>query len=401
MHQKSKSIYKFLQKEEQLSKIQEQEKQTKFQSSTKYKSKAELASYIHEMFLSKKMIFSLGSRSVSINITQQPSDQTSIGGEAVFSVGATATNDTQLLYQWLQKTGDGEFMPIVGAISSSLSLSGLKPSDSANRYCVSISTPQGLSVLSDSAGLSVDAGWNITGATFTRATNVQLVSSWGITGIAFSENGYYMAIIGERTANFFLPQPWQPADGQTVGYLNVGTGEIGPNGGAWWSGNEAWITGTLGGGVVATFGVSFSIGGIGRKFYPVLPVFGSFRPISVQLSPDNKTMYLLDISGRIHEYSMPNNFSFQDPTFVRSSLSIGNFFNFMRFRPDGKRVLLWKFDSGLHEYELTSPWNISELTFIRSRSFNELSFANFATISSDGTKLLILSESSVNEYDIS
>jgi alpha-tubulin suppressor-like RCC1 family protein len=95
----------------------------------------------------------------TITITQQPAAQTASNGAATFSVSATSTPGGTLSYQWQRQDGGfGEFFSIVGATSSTLSLSSLLNTlDDGDRYRVLVSSTNAVDVTSDSALLAVPA----------------------------------------------------------------------------------------------------------------------------------------------------------------------------------------------------------------------------------------------------
>jgi hypothetical protein len=95
----------------------------------------------------------------TITITQQPAAQTASNGAATFSVSATSTPGGTLSYQWQRQDGGfGEFFSIVGATSSTLSLSSLLNTlDDGDRYRVVVSSTNAVDVTSSSALLTVPA----------------------------------------------------------------------------------------------------------------------------------------------------------------------------------------------------------------------------------------------------
>jgi hypothetical protein len=96
----------------------------------------------------------------AITIVTQPSNQTSVNGQATFSITATVAGDAVLSYQWQkQEGGVGSFSDITGATSSSLVLSGLtNNNDNGDVYrCVLSATGEAITVNSNSVVLTVNA----------------------------------------------------------------------------------------------------------------------------------------------------------------------------------------------------------------------------------------------------
>jgi hypothetical protein len=95
-----------------------------------------------------------------ISVTQQPTSQTASSGAATFTVAATVTQGGTATYQWQkQESGAGAFANVTGATGSSLSLSSLtNASDNGDAYRVIISSPDAISVTSQTVTLSVSAG---------------------------------------------------------------------------------------------------------------------------------------------------------------------------------------------------------------------------------------------------
>jgi hypothetical protein len=104
--------------------------------------------------------YTSGSPKAVITITAQPSSQTASNGGASFSVVASATNSATLSYQWQKKeAGAASFANISGAISTSLSLSGLTATnDNGDVYQVIVSATGGADPISSgTATLTVAA----------------------------------------------------------------------------------------------------------------------------------------------------------------------------------------------------------------------------------------------------
>jgi len=104
------------------------------------------------MYLGSTQVYSAN----PITITAQPTNQTSSGGAATFSVSATASPGYTISYQWQYyspyNTGSSN---ISGATSATLSLTGLASGlDNGNQYSCILSTT-GYSVVSSSATLTV------------------------------------------------------------------------------------------------------------------------------------------------------------------------------------------------------------------------------------------------------
>ena len=95
----------------------------------------------------------------TITIVSQPTNQTSSGGAASFSVAANSTPGGTLSYQWQRQDGGyGNFVDVDGATSATLSLSGLLNTvDDADRYRVVLSATNAAVVISSSALLTVPA----------------------------------------------------------------------------------------------------------------------------------------------------------------------------------------------------------------------------------------------------
>lgn len=92
----------------------------------------------------------------AVAITSQPGNQVAAGGEATFSVTASASAGVSLSYQWQKSTDSGAtWSNVPGATGATLSLSGLTVSDSGTQYRVIVSATGFSSQTSQAASLTV------------------------------------------------------------------------------------------------------------------------------------------------------------------------------------------------------------------------------------------------------
>lgn len=91
---------------------------------------------------------------VFITITTQPSDQTTVSGEATFSVVASISPFGTLEYQWQKKAfGTMRWVLVPGATSDTLTLTSQTAANNGDRYRVVIKGSGAKAVISKSAKL--------------------------------------------------------------------------------------------------------------------------------------------------------------------------------------------------------------------------------------------------------
>lgn len=92
----------------------------------------------------------------TITITQQPTDQTTVAGEATFTVTATVDQSGTIAYQWQRKlaAAGSRWANVVGETANSIALTGLTAANEGDEYRVKITTSKGAKeVTSDAASV--------------------------------------------------------------------------------------------------------------------------------------------------------------------------------------------------------------------------------------------------------
>lgn len=129
----------------------------------------------------------------TINITQQPANQTSSSGAATFAVAAVVSDGSTPAYQWEKSDDAGTtWAAVSGATSASLALTGLTyADDNSDQYRAVVSATGATSVTSSSATLTVPDGtaWVQVGGDIDGATGDQ--SGWAVS---MSADGTVMAV---------------------------------------------------------------------------------------------------------------------------------------------------------------------------------------------------------------
>lgn len=90
----------------------------------------------------------------TIAISVQPTNQTSVLGEATFGVTAALTPPGTVTYQWQVKVGDAGWANVVGATSDSLALTGVVTGDTGKQYRVVVGGAGSKKVTSNAATLT-------------------------------------------------------------------------------------------------------------------------------------------------------------------------------------------------------------------------------------------------------
>lgn len=143
-----------------------------------------------------------------ISITSQPTNQTTSGTTATFSLTATISGSGTLSYQWYrQALGTGAFNFIANATSATLSLTGLSSgSNNGDKYYCAVSSSGETSVASDQVTLTVTGsaslltisrnngastftGAGTTGSPYTRATGYNLDATDGLSHYSWTATG--------------------------------------------------------------------------------------------------------------------------------------------------------------------------------------------------------------------
>ena len=93
-----------------------------------------------------------------ITISAQPTDQSTVGGAATFSVTAACDNSGTVTFQWQKKAaGSTRYVNVAGATSASLALTGQTASEDGDKYRVKLNADVGApEVISDVATLTFD-----------------------------------------------------------------------------------------------------------------------------------------------------------------------------------------------------------------------------------------------------
>jgi len=215
------------------------------------------------MYLGSTQVYSAN----PITITAQPTNQTSSGGAATFSVSATASPGYTISYQWqyysAYNTGTSN---ISGATSATLSLTGLASGlDNGNQYSCILSTT-GYSVVSSSATLTVPnrititvqpSSQTITGTT-ASFTCTATISGGGTPSYTwYRQNlgiGSFLAVSGGTSSTLSLSGLSQSSNNGDkyfcqVSYSNeavvtssTATLTIGSVSSAWTSQNSQWLS---------------------------------------------------------------------------------------------------------------------------------------------------------------
>ena len=95
----------------------------------------------------------------TITISAQPTDQSTVGGAATFSVTAACDNSGTVTFQWQKKAaGTTRYVNVSGATSASLVLAGQTADEDGDKYRVKLNADVGApEVISDVATLTFDS----------------------------------------------------------------------------------------------------------------------------------------------------------------------------------------------------------------------------------------------------
>jgi hypothetical protein len=280
------------------------------------------------MYLGSSQVYSAN----PITITAQPTNQTSSGGAATFTVSATASPGYTISYQWqyysVYNTGSSN---ISGATSATLSLTGLASGlDNGNQYSCVLSTT-GYSVVSNSATLTVPNKITITGqpsnqtitGTTASFTCTATISGGGTPSYTWYRQslgiGSFLAVSGGTSSTLSLSGLSQSSNNGDkyfcqVSYSNeavvtssTATLTVGTGSAAWASKSSNWTAASFsGGGTSASdkfFKASLGDSAIDGA-YATVPGAGTVRVTST--SVDCSTDFKIYKNGTV-AYTFPDN----------------------------------------------------------------------------------------------
>ena len=268
----------------------------------------------------------------------------------------------------------------------------------------------------DTSGNPIDGSFDVSTAAFTDVTFPVSSQEPSPTGMAFSNDGKKMFVIGDdgggEINEYTLSTPFDLSTASSANVnFSVSLQDINPTGMAFSNdGKKMFVIGNGTGGSINEYTLSdpfdLSTASFANVNFSVSPQ--DMNPTGMAFSNDSTTMFVVGLNkSDVNEYTLSAPFGISTATFVdafsvssQESSPTG-----MAFSNDGAKMFVIGDDGvDVNEYALFTPFDISIAAFVDafSVSSQETSPTGMA-FSSDGTKMFVIGdgargESNINEY---